>query len=69
LSDQLKEVLDLIVPHSQIIKEICQKYGLVACFSCVIYIKDDQAPWIHFDNEDIKKISDLNAKIDIDLYP
>lgn len=68
LEEQLAKIWDIIQPYKSKIVDICAELDLVAEIACAVDLEDDQYPVLHFERESIKRISELNAEIDIDIY-
>ncbi|MEA5470216.1 DUF4279 domain-containing protein [Spirulina sp. 06S082] len=67
LSKHIEVVLNKIEDNWQSFVKICCKY--YAELECTIYIYDeDNRPTISFDKKLVKKLAQLNAEIDVDLY-
>ncbi len=61
----LLHLLDKLAPHKKIINELGKKYYVE--FSCGLYFYEVN-PGIHLDNKVIKRIAELNVKLDLDMY-
>lgn len=68
LSKQVNIILEILYEKSHDIKKICEDFNINGEISCVIYAKLEELPEIHFSHEIIRKASELNAEIDVDLY-
>lgn len=66
LEDHVESVLEQLKPSWQPLVKMCTRYYTE--IECVIYVFGDDSPAIHFNRETLKRISELNAEIDIDLY-
>jgi hypothetical protein len=67
LEDHIETLLAQLQPAWSPLTGLCARYD--GEFSCVIRLHpDDQAPAMHFANDVIGRIAELNAEIDIDLY-
>ena len=67
LEIQLDFLLKTITPNIQRIISACEKYNLTAEFFSAAYIEEIM-PSLYVSKEIIKKISGLNASLDVDLY-
>lgn len=65
IEEQLKHLVGKIKPHKQKLIEITKKYYTE--FGCAIYHYEVN-PGIHLDNNLLKEIAELNARIDLDIY-
>ena len=61
----LLHLLDKLTPHKKIINELGKKYYVE--FSCGLDFYEFN-PGINLDNNIIKRIAELNAKLDLDMY-
>lgn len=67
LESHIISVLAQLKPGWQSLVKISQSYYTE--ISCAIYLySDNQLPAIHFNQEILQQIAELNAEIDIDLY-
>ena len=66
LEEQVKSLLDRLEPVWDVAVELGKKH--YAEFSCVVYSYGGDRPAISFDNEVIKRLAELNATLDVDLY-
>ena len=66
LADYITPLLEVLLPKSELITDICREYELDAEFSCVIYIKDE-APIINFSTTNVINLAKLHAAIDVDI--
>lgn len=66
LEDHVESVLERLKPSWQHLVKMCTRYYTE--IECIIYVYGDDSPAIHFNRETLKRISELNAEIDIDLY-
>ena len=68
LEEHVVSVLTKLQPSRKALIELCSQYD--SEISCVIYAsdRDEQVPAIHFEPSIVKKISELNAAIDVDMY-
>lgn len=67
IEDQLQKLLDLILPYSNAVMEVCLSMNLDAEFSFGVYMAGSQTPSIYLTKEMIHKVGKFNARIDIDL--
>lgn len=67
LCHQVHALLDQLQPYLPTLATVCQRWHLDAEIECVIYA-EGQIPAIHFNLDDIKRIAELGAEIDVDLY-
>src|SRR5947207_9065115 len=67
LSQQVRTLLDQLQPYFAALTNCCRRWSLEAEIECVIYA-EGQIPAIHFDPDDVKRIAELGAEIDVDLY-
>ncbi|HBB34111.1 MAG TPA: hypothetical protein DDZ80_31015 [Cyanobacteria bacterium UBA8803] len=65
LDEQIKSVFEQLQPGWQSLVEICARHD--ALIDCAIYVYK-QVPAIHFDKDIVRKATELNAEIDVDLY-
>jgi len=68
LDEQFTKIWNIIQPYNSTIVDICDELNLHAEIACAVDVEDDQYPVLHFKRESIKRISELNAEIDIDIY-
>ena len=62
------DVLALIYPSKTTILELSKAFELSAEISASIELDNNERPILHFKSETIRKISELNAELDIDIY-
>lgn len=67
LSEPLRELLEEILLHSKAIRAECDRLGLEAEVSCVVFV-GSPAPAAHFDTDTLNAVRELGASIDLDLY-
>lgn len=68
---KFKAHVDSLIRILSPIKNVLRKLS-ATCYSelsCVIYIYGDDRPEIHFDMRALQFFVDLNANVDVDLYP
>lgn len=67
LESHIQSVLQQLEPAWESLAKISALYYTE--LSCHIYLYDDeQVPAIHFEQEVVRKIAELNAEIDVDIY-
>jgi hypothetical protein len=65
LIDHINFLLSVVRPVREQFISLTDKYYSI--LTCAIYF-GDESPEIHFDNELLKQIADLNLRLDLDLY-
>jgi hypothetical protein len=68
VESSLNNVLEILQPVTEKLKELILRLNLGAEISCAIHIENGETPSIHFQQTTLRKITELNAEIDIDLY-
>jgi hypothetical protein len=68
LDKQLKKIWDIIHPFNSKIINICEDLKLDAEIACSVDVEGDQYPALYFERESIKRIAELNAELDIDIF-
>jgi hypothetical protein len=66
LGKQAKDLLQSLLPKSELISSYCREHGLRCELACVIYLIDE-TPSVNFDDETISGFAKLNASIDVDI--
>jgi hypothetical protein len=66
LEEHINSIFEQLQPSWQSLASLCSQYE--AEISCIIYINSEQIPAIHFSKDIIRKVHELNAEIDVDLY-
>jgi len=66
VEQQVDKLLERVYPFRQQIKTVCG--NCYAELSCAIYVVGDEVPDLHLSKEVNKRLADMNAEIDIDLY-
>jgi hypothetical protein len=64
--DQLRALLDRLLPRWATVRELCSKYG--GEMSCVLYSYGEANPGFHISPDLLLRISDLQIDFDFDLY-
>jgi len=64
--EQIERLLSEVHPFHQDLARLCGDY--YAELACIFYLAGDERPEIHFTPQQLRKLADLNAHIDIDLY-
>ena len=67
LGQEIRRLLEPILPHANAIRKTCEEYDLEAEVGCAVYVSDE-TPAMYLDSDIIKLLADLNAEFDIDLY-
>lgn len=65
VEEHIYNLLKKMKPHEKELIKITQKFYTE--FSCGLYFYETN-PGIHLDNDLIKELSDLNTRIDLDMY-
>jgi hypothetical protein len=65
LEDHLQWIFEKLQTQWDSVREICSRY--YPEISCVIYVSN-QVPAIHFSQEILQEVNQLNAEIDVDIY-
>ncbi len=67
LESHVKSIFEKLRSSWESLVNLCHLYD--AEISCVVYVDvGDSVPAIHFDQDTIQKVAELNAEIDVDLY-
>ena len=64
--EQVERLLSEVHPFHQDLARICGDY--YAELACIFYLAGDDRPEIHFTPQQLSKLADLKAHIDVDLY-
>jgi hypothetical protein len=64
--EQVEHLLSEVHPFHQDLARLCGDY--YAELACIFYIAGDERPEIHFTPQQLRKLADLHAHIDVDLY-
>ncbi len=64
--EQVERLLSEVHPFHQDLARICGDY--YAELACIFYLAGNDRPEIHFTPQQLRKLADLNAHIDVDLY-
>ena len=64
--EHVERLLSEVHPFQQDLARICGDY--YAELACIFYLAGDDRPEIHFTPQQLRKLADLNAHIDVDLY-
>ena len=64
--EQVERLLSEVHPFHQDLVRICGDY--YAELACIFYLASDERPEIHFTPQQLRKLADLHAHIDVDLY-
>ena len=64
--EHVERLLSEVHPFQQDLARICGDYD--AELACIFYLAGDDRPAIHFTPQQLRKLADLNAHIDVDLY-
>jgi len=66
LHEHVERLLSEVHPFHQDLVHICGDY--YAELACIFYLAGDERPEIHFIPQQLSKLADLHAHIDVDLY-
>ncbi len=66
LENHVKDVIERLQPGWAALVELGSRYE--AHFSCVVHSYGGDRPAIYFDPDIVKRIAELNATIEVDLY-
>jgi len=66
LHEHVERLLSEVHPFHQELARLCGDY--YAELVCIFYLAGDERPEIHFTPQQLRKLADLNAHIDVDLY-
>jgi hypothetical protein len=66
LQKYAKDILQVLLPKSEILSKYCTAFDLNCELSCAMYIVDE-TPVVNFDEETISALTSLNASLDIDI--
>ena len=64
--EQVERLLGQVHPFHQDLARLCGDY--YAELACIFYLAGNDRPEIHFTPQQLGKLVDLNAHIDVDLY-
>jgi len=64
--ENVERLLSEVHPFHQDLARLCGDY--YAELACIFYLAGDERPEIHFTPQQLRKLADLNAHIDVDLY-
>ena len=65
LDEPIKSIFEKLQPSWQSLVEICKQYDPM--INCAVY-GYQQIPAIYFDKDIVRKVAELNAEIDVDVY-
>lgn len=68
LMSQVRRLFDRLQPDTAKLIDICTRLQLESSLNCVLYIRGNERPAVHFDPDIIQWLAQLQAEIDIDLY-
>lgn len=70
LESHVRRILDIVHPHTEEIRRICDERHLMAGLECVVRIiggKVQDVPVIFFQRQTIRLLADLDVDLDIDI--
>ncbi len=65
---QVTRLLTQLRPHSERLMEAKRRFGLRVQLGCVLYVRRNDRPWVHFDSDVVRWLAAFDGAIDIDLY-
>lgn len=68
INEQLKKILNILIPKLNELKEVQSAYNLEYRFCIIINIENNEKPAMYINGEMIKFVYEINAEIDFDLY-
>lgn len=68
VSDQVEKIQNMFIGKEHIVCELCKKYSLKVTLEIVIEMEEGNPPEIVLSPENIKFLSQINARLAFDIY-